>query len=176
MKAVSAFEADYRAYYGVVSWALRQFPALDSQIDDILQDVFLSYWQHRDTIATEKKKAWLVVTARHKAIDSLRRARKRRTDLSDFQTTEPRERLWMSDPEHEVRVAALSKMLDDLPRKTSQDALVRHYRDGQSFRAIADELRVPLGTIAARVCRARERLRLTFRAGLEALDNGSALS
>lgn len=170
MNALQTFEADYRETYGLVRHALGHFPALDTHADDLIQDVYLSYWQHRDAIPPEKRKAWLVVTARHKAIDRLRRLNTHRTDLSDFLEMDPKEGLWTSDPLHEARVMKIGQMLDKLPEGKGTRTLQRFYRDGDSLKVIARDQRESLGTITSRLSRMREKFRLHFRETLEALD------
>jgi RNA polymerase sigma factor (sigma-70 family) len=170
MNAMQTFEADYRETYGLVRHALGRFPGLDAHADDLIQDVYLSYWQHRESIPPEKRKAWLVVTARHKAIDKLRRLHTLRTDLSDFVETDPKEGLWRSDPVHEARVMKIGQMLDKLPDGRAARTFQRFYRDGDSLKAIARDHRESIGTVSSRVSRMREKFRLHFRETLEALD------
>lgn len=47
----------------------------DSELaEDVVQDVMLKLWQHRDTVDTfENLDAWLMVLARNRALDMLRR-------------------------------------------------------------------------------------------------------
>lgn len=71
MKALQKFEADFRDTYGLIRYALGHFPDLHPYADDLIQAVYLSYWQHREAIPPEKRRAWLLVTARHKAMDKL---------------------------------------------------------------------------------------------------------
>jgi RNA polymerase sigma factor (sigma-70 family) len=170
MKALQSFEADYRETYGLIRYALGQFPGLNPHADDLLQDVFLSYWQHRDAIAPEKRRAWLLVTARHKAIDTLRRMQAHRTDLHDFVEMEPKEALWASDPLHEARVMKIGQMLDKLPEGTTSRTFQRFYRNGDSLNTIAKDCQKSIGTITSRVSRMREKLRLHFREAIEAMD------
>lgn len=170
MNALQSFEADYRETYGLIRYALGRFPGLDTHADDLIQDVYLSYWQHRDTIPPEKRKSWLIVTARHKAIDKLRRLQTHRTDLSDFVEMEPKEGLWTTDPVHEARVMTIGHMLDKLPAGRATLTFQRFYRDGHSLKTIARDRKESVGTVSSRVSRMREKFRLQFRDTLEALD------
>jgi RNA polymerase sigma factor (sigma-70 family) len=170
MKTLQTFEADYRETYGLVRYAVGRFPGLHAHADDLIQDVYLSYWQHREAIPPEKRRAWLLVTARHKAIDKLRRLNNHRTELTDFEHMEPKEGLWTSDPVHEARVMKIGQMLDKLPEGTTAHTFQRFYREGDSLMTIARDRKEPIGTVAARMSRMREKLRLHFREAIETMD------
>jgi RNA polymerase sigma-70 factor (ECF subfamily) len=163
-----ALEMLYERYASqVFSLALAMLRDRD-QAADLTQEVFLLVWRHADIYRpTGSARAWLLRLVRNRAIDELRRARRRqpsRTTPPDqviIQNTSSPTGLVDIIAQQEVREAVAA--LPELHR----EALLLAFFQGLSHQEIAIQLQTPLGTIKARIRRALHSLRQLL------LDKGS---
>ena len=126
---------------------------------DLTQDVFLLVWRSAGTYRpTGSARAWLLRLTRNRAIDELRRDRRRLAREAPL--PEP---LIQALPEPRALADAAERQavrdaLAALPAE-QRDALVLAFFQGLSHQEIATCLRTPLGTIKARIRRALQTLR-----------------
>ena len=126
---------------------------------DLTQDVFLLVWRSAGTYQpTGSARAWLLRLTRNRAIDELRRDRRRRASEAPlpeqcFEALPAPLALADAAERQAVRDA-----LATLPAE-QRDALVLAFFQGLSHQEIATCLRTPLGTIKARIRRALQTLR-----------------
>ncbi len=126
--------------------------------DDLLQDCMERAWKNQSVIKDEKAiLAWLRAILHNANIDRVRSVRRRpvRTESLDAVSNTP-------SNEAAGDGSALSM---DLVRAMSR-LTVQHRQvlllvglEGLSYREIADELDLPIGTVMSRLARAREQLR-----------------
>ena len=109
---------------------------------DALQEGILKAYTHRKTLRKpEHFKTWLMRIVINSAQDLM----KKRRPAAEWDELEE-----LSAPE-------------GLPPEPTQQLLKLRYFDGLSNREIANQLEVPEGTVAVRLSRARERLRLELK-------------
>ena len=165
------FRKTYQEQFNVVRHVLLKFPTLRNDLDDLLHDVFLKFFKHMDQIEVGRERPYLIVAARHTAIDQLRKKNVSRTETESFESDEPREALWESDSHHEMRIQALGKILDEIAETKSDGECFRlFYRDGLSLKEIAQRCDVPAATVATRIARLRDRLKKRLRDQIENLS------
>jgi len=134
---------------------------------DLAQDVFLLVWRSAGTYQpTGSARAWLLRLTRNRAIDELRRDRRRLANESTlpeqiFHTLPAPLALADAAERQAVRDA-----LAALPAE-QRDALFLAFFQGLSHQEIATCLRTPLGTIKARIRRALQTLRQQFQGELD---------
>jgi RNA polymerase sigma-70 factor (ECF subfamily) len=129
-----------------------------SQAADLTQEVFLLVWRYAATYRpTGSPRSWLLRLTRNRAIDELRRQRRRvqrasSSEMGGLQMlpapparTDPAER------------QAIRAAVDALPA-AQREALVLAFFHGLSHQEIATRLQTPLGTIKARIRRALQTL------------------
>ena len=126
---------------------------------DLTQDVFLLVWRSAGTYQpTGSARAWLLRLARNRAIDELRRDRRRLAHESVL----PKQALHALPAPVALADAAERQAVRDalaaLPAE-QRDALFLAFFQGLSHQEIATCLRTPLGTIKARIRRALQTLR-----------------
>jgi RNA polymerase sigma-70 factor (ECF subfamily) len=137
--------------------AVRGYRLSEEDAEDVFQEVFLRAWTHLSSLRDDNAiQPWLAQLTRRLAIDRLRaRAREAvREDLDtlrDIPTQEALEGLEESLTVHQA--------IERLPR-IHREIVDRFFVRGQSHATIAADLGIAEGTVASRVCRARERLRV----------------
>jgi RNA polymerase sigma-70 factor (ECF subfamily) len=154
----NAMEAVFRRYSGpVYSVALRVLRDT-GQAEDILQEVFLQLWRKPAAFVQNRGSlgAWLVVIARNRAIDVLRR-RKPSDSVDDVVLTSP------IKAERNIAMQRVRSVIANLPEEQRR-TLDLAYFEGLSHTEIASRTGDPLGTVKTRI---RQAL-ITLRKALEA--------
>ncbi|HVB73716.1 MAG TPA: sigma-70 family RNA polymerase sigma factor [Ktedonobacteraceae bacterium] len=155
--AVWAMDSLYQRYSRILySMAYRM--VADHQIaEDLLQDAFLSVWRRSTTFSpqTGAARSWLISILHHRAIDHLRRVRRRSSlqeaPLDEIELDETTavpdvwDEAWRSVQSSQVR-AALMKI------PTEQRMVIElAYFQGWTHTEIAEGTQTPLGTVKARM-------------------------
>ena len=137
---------------------------------EITQDVFIRVWEHPDQYRYDDHRfaAWLLMIARHRAIDHLRREKSRgngAVSLDDVDFPE------MPDLAHAVeeKWRDMRHVLNMLPSE-QRDVIVLAYYHGLSQSEIAAHLSWPLGTVKTRMRLGMDKLRDAIRA-VEQISN-----
>jgi RNA polymerase sigma-70 factor (ECF subfamily) len=134
---------------------LRAFGASETEVDDGVQQVCLVVSDKLDRIEAGAERAFLFQTA-HRIAWRIRRTRARRQEVSYEEASEPESPL---DPEQllDERQAfdVLGRLLDSLQDDLRQVFVLYEIED-MTMAAIAEILRIPPGTVASRLRRARE--------------------
>jgi len=135
---------------------------------DLVQETFMKAFASLETYRSEYKfSTWLYRIAANSAIDFLRKQRictlslDTSTDDSDGHgeydvpdlTYNPEKDL----EEREQRIS-IHDAIESLPEKYRQVIIYRH-KDDRSYEEIAEALNIPIGTVKARIFRARELLK-----------------
>lgn len=152
----------FRRYSGVVySVALRVLHD-SGQAEDVLQEVFLQLWRKPAAFVQQRGSlgGWLVVVARNRAIDLLRR-RKPSDSVEDVVLASSID--VAEEAERNTTMQKVRQVIAELPdeqRKTLQLA----YFEGLSHTEIASRTGDPLGTVKTRIRQALISLRKAFPA------------
>jgi RNA polymerase sigma-70 factor (ECF subfamily) len=126
---------------------------------DLTQEVFLLVWRHAGIYRpTGEPRAWLLRLTRNRAIDELRRERRRPPGIPPqadnvLQALAAPLVVAETAEHHEVRKAVAA-----LP-EAQREALFLAFFQGFSHQEIATRLQTPLGTVKARIRRALQTLR-----------------
>ena len=144
----------------------------DTDVDDLLQEVFLEIWRQAGRYSEEKGKAlgWIVTLARRRAIDRLRKkmAYSRAQDRLQKEVEHEPEPALHHSADKEVVASDMAEIfrgvIATLP-EAQQEALRFAFYRGMSQREIAAHTGIPLGTIKTRLELAIRKM----RAGLSAL-------
>jgi RNA polymerase sigma-70 factor (ECF subfamily) len=134
------------------------------EAEEVLQEVFLQVWQQADRYEPGRSTArgWLLMLARSRALDKLRRveARSRREHEAASDATYPRvaapvgtEKL--ETAERRDRIAAALNLLSAEQRKCIELA----FFEGLTHTQIAERLAAPLGTVKSRILLGMNKLR-----------------
>jgi len=135
---------------------------------DVTQEALVRLWQHRDRVEGETARFWLRRTTHNLCIDRLRRRRS-----SPEVEAELQEEISPDTAAGPARLAESAELgskieeaLSALPVRDRAVLILREIQ-GLPYAEIAEIVQVPLGTLKARLHRAREQLRAKLvRAGV----------
>jgi RNA polymerase sigma-70 factor (ECF subfamily) len=157
----NAMEEIFRRYSGpVYSVALRVLRD-SSQAEDVLQEVFLQLWRKPAVFVQNRGSlgAWLVVIARNRAIDVLRR-RKPSDSVDDVVLASTVN--VADEAERNTMMEKVRRVIADLPME-QRKSLELAYFEGLSHTEIASRTGDPLGTVKTRIRQALISLRKAFQ-------------
>ena len=136
--------------------------------EDLVQETFVKVFRALDRYDPERPfSAWIFTIASRLAIDHFRRRRVKTVSLNVSEPGSTEERTMdVEDPglkpdeitSHAEEESATSKLIDGLPEHYRIVVLLRHQQD-LSYEEIAEALNLPLGTVKARIHRARALLK-----------------
>ena len=139
----------FERYSGIVySVALRVLRDT-GQAEDVMQDIFIQVWRNPNAFVSGRGSlgAWLVVVARNRAIDSLRR--RRPTDSVDDVVLTSKTDL-ASEAERNTLMEKVRAIMHQLPEEQKK-SLELAYFEGLSHSEIAEKTGDPLGTVKTRI-------------------------
>ncbi len=166
-----ALEILYERYKGLIYSLMLQILGDHGQAEEVTQDAFTRIWRQASGYRTSRAavKTWLVSIARNRAIDVLRK-RRRRVDensamwvdgvletLPDIGT--PEQNVEENDMRRRV-LAAIAQLPEE-----QRSVLALAYFEGLSHSKIAERLQQPLGTVKGRVRIAMRTLQGRFTKG-----------
>jgi RNA polymerase sigma-70 factor, ECF subfamily len=132
------------------------------QAEDVMQDIFCQFWKKPDAFTVGKGSlgGWLLVVARNRAIDSLRRVK--HTDSPDDVVLASNSNL-ASETERNSMMDKARAVLQELPQE-QQMSIELAYFEGLSHSEIATRTGDPLGTVKTRIRLALITLRKALQA------------
>ena len=136
---------------------------------DAAQEALIRLWEHRASVSVDGARPWLMRTTHNLCIDQIRRGRVR-SEIGDGDEIVEARPDAAPGPQRLAESGDLRRLIDRaLEALSPDDRAVIVMREVQAlpYDEIAAALEVPLGTLKARLHRARERLRTRlFRAGV----------
>jgi RNA polymerase sigma-70 factor (ECF subfamily) len=152
------FDRYGRAVYSVALRILKD----TGHAEDVMQEIFFQVWRNSESFVQGRGSlgAWLVVIARNRSIDLLRR--RRPTDSVEDVVLASSTNL-ASEAEHNAMIEKVQKVLKDLPAE-QQRSMELAFFEGLSHSEIAEKTGDPLGTVKTRIRLALITLRKAFQA------------
>ena len=132
---------------------------------DAVQETFALFAQKFDTIDSAHQRGWLFKTVQFQALNQ-RRSQLRSNQLIDRLREDPTAYSTKSNSakqEQNEQIEQLHRAISDLPQEQRQVVLMR-LSEEQGFAEIAEQLKIPLGTVLSRMRLALEKLRRKFPA------------
>ncbi len=158
-----AFATLYDNYSASLFGVVRQIVKSEAIAEDVMQDAFVNIWKKFQTFDPAKGSifTWMLNISRNKAIDSLRKTKRKgeveiHDDVSNVGIKDDRS---TQLNENTIGVRA---MMQKLPPE-QQVILDYLYFQGYTQQEVSDELDVPLGTVKSRVRIAMRELRKVFK-------------
>ncbi|SDJ82317.1 RNA polymerase sigma factor [Sediminibacillus albus] len=170
------FEAVYREYYQrmyIVSMGITKNRCL---AEDVVQDAFIKALKHFDKLRDQSKLgAWLTSIAYRTAIDAIRRENKRTyIPLEDVYLTSQESCSEETQVEKEVENKLTEEQIKQQVTLLSpklRKVFTLKYQNDFTDMEIAGRLQLALGTVKARLYRARKRVKAGLEQSEELADN-----
>ena len=147
------FRQHYREMYRLATMLLHD----DAESKDVVHDIFARLLDGHSDLREETAESYLLTSVRNRCLNVIRsrqiQERIERLYLLDLDTTiTPTERL-------DEELKALYKGIDLLEPPVCRDIIMRHFRDGITFKEIASRLGVSETTVYKHLRRALSQLR-----------------
>jgi len=164
----SAWDLIVRQHWRKVFNVAYKFVGKHDEAEDLTQDIFLKIFKSLDTFDRRANfQTWLISISRNLCIDHYRSVRKERetidrdVDANDLSPTshEPGP---VAALEQRDRVMLLREAMSSLPGTLRTAVLMRDIQE-LSYQEIADQLRLPEGTVKSRINRGRTELARQIR-------------
>ena len=138
------------------------------EAQDVAQEALVRLWRHRESVDDKTAQFWLRRTVHNLCIDRLRRRRSSPEVEAELKETISPDTA--AGPGRLAESQELGRLIEDalgkLPERDRAVLLLREVQ-GLPYSEIASILELPLGTLKARLHRAREQLRVKLlRAGV----------
>jgi RNA polymerase sigma factor (sigma-70 family) len=156
-----AFAACFEQFSAGVRAVLRSKLGNEADVDDCFSRVFEKLWIHGEKVNPAARGSWLYVVARREAALQWRKQKRAEELLDGFagEFDELRENHAPEDGLIQAEIADRLRLAADKLSKEQQDVLRKRFYEDMSFREIAEELGIPLGTALTRLHAALKRLR-----------------
>lgn len=134
--------------------------------EELVQETMLAVWRKAGTFDATRAtvSTWIFTIVRNKRIDMLRRQTYPEVDLEEAAEIPSGERQADGDLATYQDGVALQDAMRTLPAE-QLEVLQKAYFEDKTHRAIADEMKLPLGTVKSRIRLALARLRLLLPEG-----------
>ncbi len=161
LKEVDFFSCLYERYEARLLRYIRNLTQLpEEEVEDILQESFIKVWKNlRSFDQSLKLSSWIYRIVHNHAISHLRKEASHQADKKSSWNDILLADIPDSDPEHweEAREQKeeIRKVLNLLPIHY-KEVLVLRYLENMSYEEISDVLKIPEGTVATRINRAKQ--------------------
>jgi RNA polymerase sigma-70 factor (ECF subfamily) len=143
----------------------KKFLSGKENIEDIVQDVFISTFQNINNFDTSLKfSSWIYRIAHNAFVNGLKKDQRSAIphfDLDIFVSHTIYEDTLTEEKEYEETRKMLDAGLDQLQPKY-KEVLILHYLEDLSYKEISDILQIPTGTVGIRARRGREALKKVY--------------
>ena len=132
------------------------------EAEDVTQEVFIRFWQHRTSVDKTQPVGWLLRVTRNAAIDAIRKRKTYQRNVSvDSEMIEHASEMAFSPEQHaeysDFR-GHLKRALDTLAEPYRSIVIMREIEE-MKYNEIGDALDLPLNTVKVYLHRARKMLR-----------------
>ena len=156
------FEHQVKRYKDRVYGFAFHYLGIAEEAEDVTQEVFIRFWQHRMSVDEKQPIGWLLRVTRNASIDAIRRRKTyRRTVSVDSEMVENVREVKLS-PEQDAEFSDfqvhLKRALDTLAEPYRSIVIMREI-DEMKYSEIGEALELPLNTVKVYLHRARKMLR-----------------
>ncbi|MCR9251344.1 MAG: RNA polymerase sigma-70 factor [bacterium] len=162
-----AFESVFKAYYQDLVNYSHQFIQLQAISEEIVQDVFVSYWERRDTVEIKSSlKSYLYRAVKNRTINYIRLQLPKDQKTSDIDEVPIMVAEESAGEDLSLLHKLISSEINKLPAKCRTIFLLSR-TEGLSHKEIAEELDLSVKTIENQIGIALKRLREVLRPQLK---------
>jgi len=146
----------------------RLLSSSDSDLEDLLQEIFLKIYQNLHAFDQDLKfSSWVYQIAHNHAISHYRKYKNHPIGLSSEDTTLFFERFESgldlpSELDKQLLKNQVKAVINKLPKKY-QEVLILKFIEDKDYKEISDILRKPMGTVATLINRAKKQFKQEFK-------------
>ena len=156
------FEQQLKKYKDRIYGFAFHYLGSSEEAEDVTQEVFIRFWQHRADIDEKQPIGWLLRVTRNASIDAIRRRNTYRNNVStdSEMVLDARESALSpeQDAEHSDFRLHLERALENLAEPYRSIVILREIQE-MKYNEICDTLQLPLNTVKVYLHRARKMLR-----------------
>ncbi len=146
------FKTAYDNYGEMLYRIAYVYLANQDDVEDVLQDVFISFLQNLKKFKSEEhKKAWLIRTTQNKSINLLKASSRQNMNIEDIQ-------IQSLDTDEDLHIDILKQIIS-LDEKYKSVVILYYYND-YSVSEIAQILKISKSAVKMRLKRSRELLKI----------------
>ena len=160
LEQVDYFSCLYQRYGPRLLQYIRRISSYsEEEAEDLLQDAFIKIWKNLNAYQPSLKlSSWLYRIVHNQVISSWRKQHGQQTsfalnDRDQFPDTLTEDLQY--DDSGEEQMERLQQAIGDLPDKYKEVVLLKYFED-MNYEEISDILKIPEGTVATRLNRARQ--------------------
>ena len=163
-KDEEAFRSLFRRYAPMAKALALRIVRQTFVAEEIVQEAFLALWRNPGAFREDRGsfRAWMLSTVHHRAVDAVRREeawrRRSREHDPDALVAEDVGATVVEELDHAAMRREIRAALDQLPAEQRQ-VLEMMYFEAKTQSMIAEELKLPLGTVKSRTLLGMRRLR-----------------
>ena len=163
-KDEEAFRSLFRRYAPMAKALALRIVRQTFVAEEIVQEAFLALWRNPGAFREDRGsfRAWMLSTVHHRAVDAVRREeawrRRSREHDPDALVAEDVGETVVEELDHAAMRREIRAALDQLPAEQRQ-VLEMMYFEAKTQSMIAEELKLPLGTVKSRTLLGMRRLR-----------------
>ena len=156
------FEHQVKRYKDRVYGFAFHYLGTAEEAEDVTQEVFIRFWQHRMSLDAKQPIGWLLRVTRNVSIDAIRRRKTYRKNVSvDSEMVENVSEVNLSPEQHTEYSdfqMHLKRALDKLAEPYRSIVIMREIEE-MKYNEIGEALELPLNTVKVYLHRARKMLR-----------------
>lgn len=154
------FNKQLLSYHNPLKYFALKLTADNEDAEDLLQETYLKALKYKDKFQEQTNlKAWLYTIMKNTFINNYRRAVRKRTIIDttsdDFFLNSTKKQSPIS-PESEYNFKEITQTIDQLNDECKIP--FKMHNEGYKYKEIADELKMPIGTVKSRIFLARKKL------------------
>ena len=160
-KDLEEFEILFRKHFQNMVLYAYKFLYDYNEAEDIVQDVFFSFWQKRNDLDIKAVDSYLFAAVKHQCQNNIRHAKvvakyEKFASYVESKTDTPHDAMVGLEVDNVIR-----KTLDELPDKSRKIFIMNRF-ESKKYREIADELSISMKTVEAHMGKVLKLLRLNL--------------
>ncbi len=146
LSRIDSFDQTYARFHQAIYANVFKIVRNHSAAEDLLQDVFIAFWENMRSLEPERIPNWLFVVSFNKSISYIKKAGKINTGPYPMQSDTPEHMPETDEAEFEEKLLQVYEAIELLPEKKKQ-IFKQHRIEGKRLEQIASEMELSIHTV-----------------------------
>ncbi len=146
LSRMDSFDQTYARFHQAIYANVFKIVRNHSSAEDLLQEVFIAFWEHMGDLEPGRIANWLFVVSFNKSISYIKKAAKTTTDPYPLQSDPPESIPEIDETEFEEKLMQVYEAIELLPEKKKQ-IFKQHRIEGKRLEEIASEMELSIHTV-----------------------------